>query len=223
MTRDEAIKIVLSRCGNRVKDTYLQQQCVQELALIQQTKLEGADFKPWFLLSEYMHAVCGRLEARMPLPENFLEELEEGILWVRAPGQPKFEPLRRDDLDILEERFLDHEPSIPEQYAIVRNYAVLFPTPSQAYPMKVRCYLREPLLTYAYGDEANQTRKTNLWLSEAPDWVIGELGKVIAGQYLKDEATAAKFAEDAATARARLYVNCVAREEMNRQRDMGDD
>jgi len=223
MTRDEVIKLVLSRCGNRTKDTYLAGQCVQELALIQQTTLEGADFKPWFLLSEYMHATTGALESRMPLPTNFLEELEEGILWVRPPGQVKYQPLRRDDLDVLEERYLDNEPAMPTNYAIVRQYAVLFPKPDTAYPLKVRCYLREPTLMYEYGQEASQTVKTNQWLTECPDWVVGELGAKIAGSYIKDEATAAKFKEEAMAARTRLYVSTVAREEMNRQRSAGDD
>lgn len=223
MTRDQAIAIILARCGRRQNDTFLQTQAVLEMALKQETTLEGADFKPWFLLSEYMHALTGANEPRIPLPANFLEELEEGILWVQAPGATTYTKLVRDDLDILEERYIDSEPGVPEAYAIAGKDAVLFPTPADAYPMKMRCYLREPTLDYAYGEATNADPTTNEWLTHAADWLIGEVGAVIAGQYIKDEPTAAKFAEEAMKGRARLYVAHVAREEANRQRSMGDD
>lgn len=223
MTRDEAIRIILGRCGNRIKDTYLQEQAVLEMALKQQTVLEQADFKPWFLLSEYMHAECGMNEARMPLPPAFLEEHEEGLLWIQAPGSTKYQRLLHDDPDVLEEKFLDAEPGIPQAYAVVKNYMVLYPVPKAVYPMKMRCFLKEPVLTHAYGTVPTDNIQTNAWLEYAADWIIGETGKIIAGQYLKDEPTAAKFAEEAMAARTRLYVAHVAREEMNRTRSQGDD
>lgn len=223
MTRDQAIAIILARCGKRQNDTFLQAQCVLEMTLKQETTLEGADFKPWFLLSEYMHALTGENEPRVPLPTNFLEELEEGILWVQAPGATAYTRLIRDDLDILEERYLDCDPGVPQAYALAGKDAVLFPTPADAYPLKMRCYLREPKLEYAYGAAAASDDTTNEWLTQAPDWLIGEVGAVIAGQYIKDAPTAEQFAMEAAKGRARLYVAHVAREEMNRQRSMGDD
>lgn len=221
MTRDDAVKIILGRCGNRIGDTYLQQQCILEMAMKQQTVLEQADFKPWFLLSEYMHAVCGALEPRMPLPPAFLEEYEEGLLWIKAPGSAIYDRMLHDDNDVMEARFIEEQPGLPRAYSIVRDYIVLHPTPLAAYPMKMRCYLKEPTLTHDY--EATASVQTNAWLTHAADWLIGETGKVIAGQYLKDEATAAKFAEEAMAARTRLYVAHVAREEMNRSRSQGDD
>lgn len=223
MNRDEAIKLILQRCGNRTDDTYLQQACVSEMALIQETTLEQADFKPWFLLSEFMRASTGVGEPRMPLPDNFLEEHDEGLFWVAPAAGEQYRRLNQDDVDSLEERFLDHSPQIPTHYGTVKNYAVLFPTPDKAYPLKLRCYQKEPLLTYAYGSESNQPVKTNAWLTHAADWVIGETGFVIASQYLKDRETAAEFQQQASRAKTRLYVQHVARAEANRDRHAGEE
>lgn len=222
MTRDEAIKIILLRCGDRRDDPYIQAACVLEMALAQETTLEQADFKPWFLLSEVMRAMTGANEPRMPLPERFMEEHEEGLLWIKdASGQ--YVPLRADDVDVLEERYGLVAPRRPERYGLVRDYFVLFPTPDQAYPLKMRCYRREPQLLYAYGDEANQVVTTNAWLTNAADWLIGATGATIAGQYLKDPATAANFEKEASLAKQRIYVQHIAREEANRDRSAGDD
>lgn len=223
MTRDECIAIILDRCGKRGNDQFLQKAAVREMKLVQETVLEMADFRPWFLLSEFLHANCGKEEPRMPLPERFLEEHEEGLVWVRRPGETRYIPLRRDDIDTLEERYLDSQPNIPEMYGVVKQYIFLFPTPNITYPMKMRCYRREPALTYDYGTESAQAVKTNAWLTEAPDWILNETGVVIAGNYLKDDAQMAKFKADAMAAKQRLYVNHVAREEANRTRSQGDD
>ena len=227
MTRDEAIKLILQRCGNRADDTVLQAAAVLEMALAQETVLEQADFKPWFLLSEVMRASTGAAEQRMPLPDRFLEEHEEGLLWIKNPSSGKYEPLTRDDADKLEDYYGETQSRKPEKYAIVRNYIVLFPVPDLAYPLKMRCYQREVTLTYAFGSEAGQVMAgspvTNAWLTNAADWIIGETGAQIAGQYLKDRETAARFQEDANKAKQRLYVQHIAREEANRDRSAGDD
>lgn len=219
MTRDEAIKLILQRCGRREDDKFLQEACVLEMKLAQEMELEQADFKPWFLLSEFMHAKTGNGEARMPLPANFLEEHEEGLLWLRPIGGTRYEPLNGDDVDTLEEYYLDYAPGQPAQYGLAKNYFILFPTPNAEYPLKMRCYLKEPTFTAAYGEGA----VTNAWLTHAADWLIGVTGDKIASLYLKDAQTAQKFAEEGQKAKQRLYVQHVAREEMNRKRSSGDD
>ena len=219
MTRDEAIKLILKRCGDRENDAFLQETAVLELKLAQEMELEQADFKPWFLLSEFMHAQTGANEARMPLPLTFLEEHEEGLLWVRPSGASRYEPLHGDTLDRLEEYYLTHLPAQPKAYAVAKNYFILFPTPDKQYPLKMRCFLKEPTFTEPYG----QGTGTNAWLTHAADWLIGVTGAKIAGFYLKDEATAQKFSAEGQAAKQRLYVQHTAREEMNRERSAGDD
>jgi hypothetical protein len=219
VTRDDAIKLILRRCGDREDDTFLQQACVAEMQLAQEMVLEQADFKPWFLLSDFMRANTGALENRIPLPERFLEEHDEGLLWVREPSSGKYNPMARDDVDTLEEYYSETAPRLPERYGVAKNYIILFPTPDLAYPLKMRCYLKEVTLTYDYGAEADQAVKTNAWLTHAADWLIGETGRKIALLYLKDEVRANEFMAQA----RRLYVQHVAREEANRDRTAGDD
>lgn len=221
MTRDEAIKIILQRLGNRVNDTYLQQVAVSEMQLAQEMALEGADFKPWFLLSENMFANTGVLEPRIPVPPGFLEEHEDGTLWVQQIGTTKWLPLAHGDADVLEERY-EGLIGIPQEYAVVRHYFVLFPKPDVAYPLKMRCFLREPALVYPYGEENLQSTRTNNWLMEAADWLIGETGRAMAAS-IRDQEALLGFEKTAAEGRTRLYVRHVAREEMNRTRSQGDD
>jgi len=220
MTRDEAIDIILMRCGRRESNEFFRQVCISEMALAQQTKLERADFKPWFLLSEMMRATTGIDESRLPLPPLFLEEHEEGTLWLKDPASGVWVPIVRGDEDQLQVAYEGVLGGPPERYSIVRGYFVLYPTPDIQYSLKMRCYLREPTLTAPYG---TVPAATNSWLTEAPDWLIAETGAIVAGQHIKDRDTANEFAQQAKDARTSVYTQHVIREEMNRERSAGDD
>lgn len=237
MTRDEAIKIILRRCGMRQNDKLLQEACVEEMALAQTTRLERSAFKPWFLLSETESTVTFPTEERIPLPRNFLQEYEEGSLWMRVyeddredlPGYvpPAYSHIVKDDYDHLVAKYpaaIDRwgRDYYPKGYAIVGNYITLHPVPMGTYMLKMKYYKRAATLLLPYGDPA-AAEWTNEWLTVCPDWVIGEVGAVIAGSYIKDDTTAAKFNDQAAGARQAIYTEHVARDEANRSRSMGDD
>lgn len=221
MTRDDLIALALAGCGRRENDSWLQGIAVKELAIVQAEILERADFKPWFLLSEFLRTTTVAGEARVALPPAFLEEQEEGNLWIQPDAAADYTELSRDDPGILEARYGD-TPSIPVKYSIIGNYFTLFPIPDKTYPLKVRVYLSEPALTYAYGSEAQQAVTTNKWITYAADWTKAELGQRLCSLYIKDANTAATFAQEAKDAKQRLYVQHVAREEMNRDRSQGD-
>jgi hypothetical protein len=230
MTRDQAIKLILMRCGMRQNDKALQEACVVEMQLAQQTKCERAGFKPWFLLSENSTTITMPGENRVPVPKDFLQEYEEGALRIRAwdedreeePGYtvPPWQPLRKFDEDDSEDVY-GTVANRPLRYSIVNGYFVITPAPDYTYMLRMRYYKAAPLITEPYGEEGSVT--SNVWLQQAPDWLIGETGLVIAGSYIKDDATAAKFADQAKTARDAIYVEHCAREEANRTRSMGDD
>lgn len=222
MTRDQAINLILARCGRRESDTYLRDQAILEMALVQQDVLEGSDFKPWFLLSEYMRATSGVNEQRMPLPELFLEEHEEGLLWVKPVDRVNYTPVQRGDVDDLEVEYEGAAPGMPAHCGIAKNNLLLYPVPDRAYQMKIRCYLREPVLDYPFG-QAGTNPLTNAWLTHAPLWLINATGAVMQREYLKDHAAADALDKQASDAKTRLYVQHVAREEMNRTRKIGDD
>lgn len=235
MTRDQAIKLVLMRCGMRQNDKTLQEAAVEELAMVQQTRLERSAFKPWFILSETESTVTFPMEERIPLPRNFLQEYEEGALYMRhydddredLPGYvpPEYIPIVKDDYDHLVAKYpqgIDRwgRDNSPKGYAVVGNYITLHPAPQGTFMLKMKYYKRADTLLTPYG---TGTEWTNEWLTVAPDWVIGELGAIIAGSYIKDTATQGIFAAQAAEARQAIYTEHVARDEANRSRSMGDD
>lgn len=234
MTRDEAVKIILMRCGMRQNDKTLQEAAVAEMTLVQQTRLERSAFKPWFLLSETSSAVTFPSEERITLPKDFLQEFEEGALYIRdydddkedQPGYvpPPFRALPKDDYDYLLERFpagYGRTSSYsPQAYSITNNYINLHPAPQGTYMLRMKYYKKAEVFSAPYGEG---DELSNEWLTICPDWIIGETGAVLAGSYIKDDATAAKFAQQAAEARQAVYVEHVARDEANRQRSMGDD
>jgi hypothetical protein len=235
MTRDEAVKIILMRCGMRQNDKALQEAAVAEMMLAQQTRLERSAFKPWFLLSETESTVTFPTEERIPLPKNFLQEYEEGALDIRdydddqedLPGYvvPRYRPLVKEDYDLLQDRFPApghgyDSAYAPQAYAIVNNYITLHPAPQRTYMLRMKYYKKAEVFPQPFGEGAGLS---NEWLTICPDWIIGETGAVLAGSYIKDDATAAKFSEQAALARQAIYVEHVARDEANRRRSMGDD
>lgn len=222
MKRNEAIRIILGRCGNRINNAFLRDATVREMALVQETVLERAHFRPWFLMSERLRANTGVGEARMPLPPRYLEEHEEGLLWIRELGSKEWKKLERKDTDTLEMDYGNTDPRMPEAYDLTGKYFILYPTPDKTYELKIRCYQGQPTLPEAY-DAAGAEDLTNLWLTHAADWVIGETGARIAGSYIKDRETAQEFAQEADRAKQSLYVTHVAREENNRDRMLGED
>lgn len=221
MKRDQVIEIILQRCGQRQDDVVLQAACVSEMALVQETILEQADFKPWFLLSEYHHTIVNTTDTRLPLPPNFLEEHDEGTVWVRDLTQsPVWFKVSKDDQDHLEEKYGD-APGMPKEYSIVGNYINLFPLPDKHYNIRMRFYERQPQLLTPYKTE--QAVEENAWLRHAADWIMSETGAIVAEQYAKDKATGDAFRLQATEARKRVYSQTIAREEANRSRSMGDD
>lgn len=229
MTRDQAIELILMRCGMRQNDKTLQRACVLELQLAQQSKLERAGFKPWFLISETESTVTMPLEERIPLPRGFLQEYEEDCLWIRSWDEdqeevegyvpPPYRVIVKDDYDTNKVRL--YESNWPRAYAIVNNYLILTPAPQGTFMLKMKYYKAGTLITADYGTTEGAT--SNVWLDNAPDWLIGETGAVIAGQYIKDEATAAQFRQQADAARSAVMIEHTARDEANRMRNMGDD
>lgn len=227
MTRDDAVTIILTRCGMRQNDKKLQAACVMELVLAQQTKLERAAFKPWFLLSEDETTITLPGEARIPLPRFFLQEYEHGSVWLREyfddrEDTPGYVPMpfvhipKLDETQLIEKYQYSNRPAA---YTIVNNYLTVAPVPNGTYLFKMKYYKAATVINAEYG----AGKAENEWLRYAPDWLIGETGAIIAGSYIKDAATAAEFKAQAASAQSSLYVEHCARDEANRVRSMGDD
>lgn len=165
-------------------------------------RLEKLPEKPWFLESEMAEAATTAGEGRLPVPYNFLREIEDHALWLKV--NDVWVALEKDDYDSLFERYGEY-PGIPEKYAIVGRYFALFPIPDDAYPVKMRYYGRQD---------------ADVWLQEAPELLMAEMGVQMAGKYLHNPDLALMFETDRKEALERLAVEQVAREEVNRDRTM---
>ena len=217
MTRDDAVELILARLGQRQNDAALQAAAVLEMNLAQK-QLERGAFKPWFLLSELRDVVTEAGEERIALPTDYLQESENGALWLVQNGVRA--ELRKTDYDLGLQQY--PLPGVPKKYSLNGRYLRLHPTPDDIYSLQSQFFVSQPQITVAYNATTHGT-DTNAWLTYAEDWLIAETGKALAATYTRDTELAAIFGGMAAEARTRIMTETVAREEVNYQRSMGDD
>lgn len=210
VTRDEAVTIIKGRLG-RPSDTTIDTLIINEMKLAQ-TQAERDKVLPWFLLTEISDASATINEQRLKVPTDFLREFGEGALWhFDDSADPTWTDLTKEEFDYLRQRY-STASGAPVSYALVGSYFRLFPTPDQAYTMKMLYYAQ---------DEVLSTDIENQWLKEAPGILISRTGGVIA-RYLNHPSIVA-FSADLLTAQNELVVQETARDEANRSRAMGDD
>lgn len=209
MTRDDVITLLGYRLESR---TDLVERIMLEMRLVQSTILEEHEWLPWFLESELAEASTTSGEWRVPVPEDFLMEMEPAALWITdADGVRK--ELKKMDMDVAAERYSG--TGCPQVYALHGNYFYLFPTPDQAFPLQMLYYARDT-------DMAAENVETN-WLKYAPDLVIACVGREVAEKHIQNGALAASFAADIVPAWLRLLNKHTARVEANQSRSMGGD
>lgn len=206
MMRDALIASVAVRLGQRQD---LVPAMEGELNIIQETVLESHHWLPWFLETElaWTDVVVG--EERVPLPTDFLREIEDQALWLRDSSGELLGELPRKAYDDLLRTF--PLTGRPKAYSTNDAYFFLRPVADQAYQVAMRYYAKEPLLT-ADGE--------NKWLKHAPQVVMYELASVMAGEYMQYPELATLFQGKAQQAWDRLYRKHISVEEDNRSRVM---
>jgi hypothetical protein len=215
MTRAQFITLLKQRLYNNT-DSALDAIIVSEMDLVQSTALEGAEFYPWFLLSEFVTSYTTAGERRMALPSDFLAEWEDGTLWIydESSSDDKWIELWKDDYDALLARYPGEGK--PVAYAQDNGYFYLFPQPDAIHTLKMRYYQKQTLPSDLADGE------TNLWLTQASDWFLTETGYTISAFHLDLRDLEVKFDKARAESKRRLYVKHVALEEQNIHRTMGD-
>lgn len=208
MKRDDVVQIINFRLGNR----RMNETILAEMRFIQREVLEKQAWLPWFLESELASASTQQGERRVPLPEDFLMEIEEESLWIE-PSPGELQELEKTDYD----RGIRGLPGsgLPKAYALASGYFQFFPTPDAVYPLHMR-YL-------AKGTDITADNVEVSWLLHAADLVAAEVGAAIAEKHLQNANLAAAFRTDAAAARNTLYNRHVALQEINRVRSLGGD
>jgi hypothetical protein len=142
---------------------------------------------------------------------DFLREIDQQGLWIKAAEDTLWKKLIKDDYDALYAYYGDGLGK-PLQYSLSNDVFTLHPTPDIAYDLRTKVYLREPALT---------TNIENKWLVNAADLLIAETGMIIASRYLRDDGLVIIFNDDIKQARKRLQDTHEAREHANRSYSMG--
>lgn len=219
MTRDEAVALIKARVQRSGDSTLADADIVTEMQYIQKYVLEGGDFLPWFLITDYTDAsfvTVADTEA-VAVPTGFLREVEDGALWIDNASSDAANPwteLDKDSYDALRASPLYDGTGKPRKYALVSTSFYLKATPNDAYLLRLMAYFRDTVLT---------TNVENNWLAYAADWIINETGILVATNYIRDDVMAATFAAQAARAKKRVTTENEARMHANRNYRRGDD
>src|SRR5262249_7891893 len=141
-------------------------------------------FLPWFLETEVSSILTTINEERVPLPTDFLGEVEQDALWYYNPtaatSSPPVNPwiqLRKDDLDFLRGDQVGSGP--PQMYAFQGKYFRIFPLPDMTYTLKMIYYAQDAVISLT---------TENKWLKNIPWLLIGDAGSQLAISLRDDKA-----------------------------------
>lgn len=220
MLKSEVVSRIQRRLGMR---TDLAAAILEELQDAQ-VKFErgiqlpsGGIFLPWFLRSEQAEALTEINEQRVPVPSDFLREIDDevGLWYYNADADTEDEQwtrLEKNGLDFL--RVNLPGTGSPKGYCLDGVYFRIFPTPDAVYSLKMIYYAADATLTDADG--------TNKWLTYAPYLFIGEAGYEIAAS-TRDDKAVAYFEKLRMQEIQRLWATTEARSQDERMLTMGGD
>jgi hypothetical protein len=209
MLRDTVAELLLQRLGKR---TDLLSAVITEMQYVQEFILEQHHWLPWFLESEWATSTTIVGEERVRVPDDFLGEIEDNHLWVKAVSDTTWTKVTKEPYDIAYERYSGS--GTPEVYSLSGEYFLLRPVPDQIFSLRMRYYNAAEVLS---------SNIENLWLKYASDVMMGEVGQIMAGRYIQNPALEAQFKTDAERAWDRLYRQHIGREQMNSAPSMGDE
>lgn len=216
MTFEEAVHLLMGRFGNIPR---LKARIEGEMRFVHKEVLEkDPQIRPWFLLpSSPQNFVLTANQHDTALPSGFLGEYEYGSFFYPSTVSSNFPFLQmtKQDYEVLFARFGDQTGSeeVPTHYAIVGKTFHAFPIPTAAVTLKSFFYTE----TAALRNDAS-----NIWLTDAADWLIAESGLRLAMYHTKDSEMQALFAADVQRAKDRIEGENVERERVNVNAMMSD-
>lgn len=221
MTGADAVALLAGRMGQR---TGLTAMILSELNAAQELKLERADFYPWFLEKDKQDLVTVAQQEYVDLPSDFLALDEEfGALYYNdATGSvDPWVPVARDQYVNFKESARNPAllPSstivVPEKFDILGTRLYLRPIPMTGLTLRMIYMAKQTAV-------ANDTN-TNLWLTHAHDWLLGEAGVMLAGFQTQNPELGGLFATMATAGKQRVQNETTARREAARMAAMGED
>lgn len=169
MILSEAISFMKVQFGFR---TDLDTEIISMLGVAQEHFEKGPNY-PWFLLSEESLVVTSPGERRIPLPDDFIAEYEEGALYY-APTDLDYIEMTKEDNDYLTAFYGSRTEGEPEAYSQDGLYFRVYPLPDALYTLKALYYKKDVKVS------SLSTTSTNLWLTHASDTIIGWAGVKLA-------------------------------------------
>jgi hypothetical protein len=208
MTRDEAVAMMKVQLGFR---SDLDSTIITNLKLAQ-TLLEKEPTKPWFCISEESTLTTTADDQRVGFPTGFIEEVDRSKLYyVPADTTEEHVFLTKDDYDVLAAQYVGADAGAPEAYALLGNYFRIFPTPDDAYTLKITFVESQTVLT---------TNIENNWLLHAPLLLMGSAG-VLTATALRDTHAMNTFSGWENKGRMLLYSENETRDHANRTYQIG--
>ena len=201
-----------------------------EMNMIRATILERATFKPWFLKDEDTTISTVANTEYVALPSDFLgfdyEDEWSGVAYndTDDSSADPWVDIVLDDFNTIRNFYKDltgtdaassETTGKPEKGGLVGSRLYMRPIPDAIYNLRFRFFAG----TAAFADDS----AANDWLTYAPDWVMGEVGHVLAAQYTKNDEDAVYFDKMRERGRLRCYRETIARQEAGKTRNMGDD
>jgi hypothetical protein len=176
---------------------------------------------PWFMLSERAATSTKENEERVEVPDDFVQEYEEGALWLvnSDGGEILLHKYDADDSrNSAQARYNYGELDQPTEdwpncYALTGKYFRLFPKPLEVISVKIMYYKRLAL-TVELEDE-------NDWLKHAPYLIIGWAGERMATA-LRDANALGVFSGWKGAAVETLTNRNIERKYANRRMAMGE-
>lgn len=218
MLRSDAVRRINDGIGFRPDGHSLEAKIILRLQEAQRD-LEQGKTLPRFLIQEDQNLVLPAGERSVPLPTGFIREDDENRLHYTSLDShlPTYlMPLRY--YDAVRRVMADQRPDQPSQSTgvpttyVVRKSTVDFITFADIdYTLIWNYYKADSILT---------TDVENLWLANAPEWLIGEAGYRIA-QDLEHDRGMQKFDDMRQRARAALFGDILADEDAHGQVIMG--
>lgn len=191
---------MIARLGNRddMEDTIL--AVADELL---SSTLENRGWFPWFLATDTetegdTFQTVAEQES-VVLPTGYLSQVPDSDVWITdSNGKRRLKQLFY--VDMLE---MYDTTDIPMAVNNTGTRLRIRGIPAEVYPLVLYYYKTA-------GPFSGQT--SNPWLTYAGNVVIGEVGAVIAGQYLQDPQLAQMFAQLAAKAWSELSIQTTAKQ-----------
>lgn len=206
-TVQDAIDRIKGRL-RRDSDDALDSRIRTELQALQDELEQGPVF-PHFLLTELASYTLTAGEPRVPVPEDFIMEYEDGTLFIEE-SDGSTTAIEKDVWESIKPRPDRWEDSdTPRAYALVGNNFRLVPTPDSALTLKMIYYARDTKI----GDLSDN--QSNKWLTNQPSVMINGAGMNLAKYHLRDADATKMFQQDYQAAYNRFHTHEAALEAAN--------